>query len=98
MRFVRCLKVDNAVFATFKWFCSFFKFSINVAAKPIIRYVTCVNVKCLHYTKSFHMRLNTKMYTDLTFIHMLQAGLEFVVFPSFLSVEQENELSCMLPG
>ena len=38
MRFVRCLKVDNAVFATFMWFCSFSKFCINVAAKPIIRY------------------------------------------------------------
>ena len=84
MRYVHCLKGNNGVFAIFMWFCSFLKFTINVRAKPIIRYVTCGNAKCLHYIKSFHVRLNTKMCTDLTFMNMLQAVLEFVVFPSFL--------------
>ena len=90
MRFVRSLKVGNVIFAVFKWFCSFLKFSMNVAAKPIIRYVSYENAKCLHCTKNLHMRLNAKIYTVSSFIHMLQAVLGFVVFRIFLSMQQEK--------
>ena len=53
MRFVRSLKVGNVIFAVFKCFCSFLELSMNVAAKPIIRYVSYENAKCLHCTKIY---------------------------------------------